>query len=439
MGAAVTLAWPDILEEHAAESAFLFELRTLAFRSYRRTLGSLVELDDRLRAQIDGLAVAPDQAWELCGAWLESKRAGEAFVAAWLALEAGNGPPLAALEAALAAPASLDGLNGALRLSPAPRALDTLRRFAASELPLPRALALDALAFRGEDVPTPRARALFTLDHPVATLAAIGIATRRRHAELRPEIARASASPHARVAEAALQAMAMLGDPGAPAACRSAMAREDAAGAMAVKLLGMIGDATDVARLSAAARSKTHGRVASMSLARLGHSSAVEVLLEIAADPPRSRAAGHGLELMMGVSLEAERLAFRVGSKPALAAEVEDETLKLDLDDGLAAPDPEKLQRWWKHIDPRPARDQRWRSGKPFAWESVVAEVDQATLPDRDDALLELMVRLPLGHLERRGWGETLGGVTSGLAREARRHSKELGVGAWHVPAAARP
>jgi hypothetical protein len=217
------------------------------------------------------------------------------------------------------------------------------------------------------------------------------------------------------------------------------MAREDAAGAMATRLLGMIGDASDAVLLTAAARGKPHGRVATMALARLGTPNAVEVLLEIASDPPRSRAAGHGLELMMGISLTGDRLAYPNGSKPARVAEVDDEMLKLDLDDGLAAPDPEKLQRWWKHLDPRPGRDQRWRSGLPFAWESVVAEAERGTLPDRDDALLELMVRLPLGYLERRAWSENLAGVTNGLAREAKRHSKELGRGAWHAPSTARP
>jgi uncharacterized protein (TIGR02270 family) len=431
-----TLAWIDILEEHAGEAAFLFDLRSLAFRSYRRTVASLAELEERLRAQLDGLEVAPSEAWELCAGWLESGRAGQAFVAGWLALGAGSGPPLEALEAALAAPASLDGLSGALRLSPAPKAIEALRRFATAEPPVPRALALDALAFRGEDVPAARARALFAADHPVATLAGIGVATRRRHAELKPEVAGASTHAQGRVAEAALQAMAILGDPQAPAACRGAMNREDAAGAMAVRLLGMIGDASDAARLATAARRGPHARIATLTLARLGHPSAIDVLLEIAADPARSRAAGHGLELMLGLDLAAERLSYPVGSKPARAAEIPDEKLKLDLDDGLAVPDSEKLRRRCDHLDPKPGRDQRWRAGRPFAWESVVAEAENATLPDRDDALLELMVRLPIGYLERRSWSASLAG-TAGLAREAKRHAKDLGLGAWHAPATA--
>jgi hypothetical protein len=55
-------------------------------------------------------------------------------------------------------------------------------------------------------------------------------------------------------------------------------------------------------------------------------------------------------------------------------------------------------------------------------------------LPDRDDALLELMVRLPLGYLERRGWCDALRGATAGLARELKRHAREGGSG-WPVPA----
>lgn len=426
-------AWTSIVEEHAGEAAFLFGQRRNAFQSWRQTLASLGELDQRLLAHLDGLEVAPAESWDLAGEWLGSKLAGEAFVAGWLALLAGGGKPLEALEAALAAPASLDGLSGALRLSTSPSAIATLQRLARAEVPGPRALACDALAFRAQEVPAAVTRALLLLDHPVAVLAGLGIATRRHQVELRAEVARARTHEHPRVASAALQAMAVLGDPSAAAAARETLARPDAAGETATRLLGMIGEPADAARLAAAARSGPHTRAATFALARHGTIGAADTLLEIAGTPLRSRAAGHAFELISGANLVADRLAFPTRSDPAEAAIGEDETLGIDLDDGLEVPDPGKLRAWWQRFE-RPKRDTRLRGGKEFAFDTVVAEAQYGALPDRDDALLELSARLPIGHQERRGWSTALAGTLSGLGREAKRHSKDQRIGAWHSP-----
>ncbi len=421
------LAWTDLLEEHAGEAAFLAELRSQAFVSYRQTLTSLAELDERLLAHLDGLLVAPDAAWELAGAGLTSDQPGEAFVAAWLALAGGDDAWTDALEGALVEPASLEGLSGALRLARGEHVERRLTRLASREDLVVRALALDALAFRGRPAGAAPARALLESGHPVARMAGINVAARGRLRDLRPLLSAAAGDPQEWLAARALQAMALLADREAAALARGALRRPDRAGAAAIRLLGLIGASGDVAAVAGLATG-AHAREALIALGRLGEPSSFATLLDACEDPKRARAAGHGFEILTGARLEAEHLS----RPPAPPSDEEEEALEFDPDDGLAWPDPARVRTWWEARGARAKRGARWRRGEPFDWEAVAREASDelAPLPDRDDALMELSSRLAIDHAERRDWATNLRASLPGAA-DVRRRARERDAQPW--------
>src|SRR4030067_2119036 len=78
---------PDIIPQHAEETAFLWLLRERAVYAPHNTLKDLVKLDDRVEAHLDGLRIAGDAGWEICKGALEGKEAGELFAASVLAFE----------------------------------------------------------------------------------------------------------------------------------------------------------------------------------------------------------------------------------------------------------------------------------------------------------------------------------------------------------------
>jgi uncharacterized protein (TIGR02270 family) len=419
------MAWEDILLEHADEAAFLFELRGIAYSSFRQTPASLLRLEERLAAHLDGLLVDPALAFQSLEPWLESERPGEAFVAGWLALEGGAPDWAESLGEKLAEPISLEGLSGALRLA-GPRAEPWLERFAKRDPLGTRALALDALAFRGKAVDSPPVRALFESGNPLAKLAAVGIAARRRLREFRAALTACCGDADAHLARRALQALALLGDPEAVTHARAALRREDAAGATALRLLGAIGGPQDSGLIPRHV-SGPHAREALLALGRLGDPSAAETLLSACENPEQARAAGHALEILTGARIEFDRMALPPAERDEKAP-----ALKLDPDDGLPSPDAGKLQGWWSARAGKVKRGERLRRGEPFEWEAVALEAlePELPLPDHDHALLELSARLPLNHVERRDWSAR-SAATLPSARDVRRIARERGIEPW--------
>jgi uncharacterized protein (TIGR02270 family) len=78
-----------IIAQLAEEAAFLHARRTNAVDAPHYSLGDLARLDERLEAQIDGLRVAGDAAWDICKESLEDDEEW-VFVAAVLAFENGS-------------------------------------------------------------------------------------------------------------------------------------------------------------------------------------------------------------------------------------------------------------------------------------------------------------------------------------------------------------
>ena len=78
---------PQIVQQHAEESAILHNIRSIQAVAPHVKLHHLRRIDDRIAAHLDGLAVAGEYGSRVCEAALESVGAGEVFAAAIRAIE----------------------------------------------------------------------------------------------------------------------------------------------------------------------------------------------------------------------------------------------------------------------------------------------------------------------------------------------------------------
>lgn len=110
-----TLVNRGVVEQHAEDASFLWLLRDDAVRAPNYNLQDLVDLDERIEANIDGLRVAGDVGWEYCETGLEKEEPGEVFAAGVIALEGTDESRIRKiLEIACSAPELGRALNSAL-------------------------------------------------------------------------------------------------------------------------------------------------------------------------------------------------------------------------------------------------------------------------------------------------------------------------------------
>lgn len=104
-----------IVDQHAEEAAFLALLRDYAVRAPHYDLEELAELDQRIEAHLDGLAIAGQAGHDALLEQLDAHAQGEAFALAVLAMQAGDDALIGRMRACLAAsPEARRGFAAAL-------------------------------------------------------------------------------------------------------------------------------------------------------------------------------------------------------------------------------------------------------------------------------------------------------------------------------------
>src|SRR5258705_13864344 len=86
---------PVVLAQHVEDCVALRETRSVLVRSAHATLVQLAQLDERLRAHLDGLHAAGESGARLADEALAKPGVGTAFTAAGLALQSGDAKRLA--------------------------------------------------------------------------------------------------------------------------------------------------------------------------------------------------------------------------------------------------------------------------------------------------------------------------------------------------------
>lgn len=293
---------------------FLFEHRQRALASLVLDGDFLRDLDERLLAHLDGLAVAGDAGWEVAAALAGADEPSGLFVTTAVALIAGAPRALEALDGLLLAAEwpAFAAMSWALRLWPHPvaSASDRARGWLDRPEARLRAASITALTAAGGPPGGPAlARALADpgADPALlqAALAGVGQTRDRQHLAA---VLRWAAHPEvgADLRATALQTALLLDRREACDLARKCLGNEsDRAGA--ARVLGIAGEASDARALAGvlAGAAPDAERAILLALGNLGWAEGVDALLDVArGDRVGARVAGFALGRILGASAD---------------------------------------------------------------------------------------------------------------------------------------
>src|SRR5882672_5977101 len=334
---------PDALAQRLDDCVALRETRSVLVRSAHATLVQLAQLDERLRAHLDGLHAAGESGARLADEALAKPGVGTAFTAAGLALQSGDAKRLAQVIAlARALPAARRGLVSALGWVPAA----SLRQVAAGWFATPdkflRRLGIAACTVHRVD-PGPLLAGAIESGEP-------------GRLDMREACAALLDDADPRVRMHAARSAVLLGDRARALDTCGEIALSD--GPLRVDALPLAVLAADRkqarALLERLAQRRDEKQPATIrfvlyAVALAGDLHFIDWLISLMQDPLYARLAGEAFALITGADLA----LLDLEQKPAAPAPAADEagntgTVVFDDDEGMAWPDPERVRAWWR-------------------------------------------------------------------------------------------
>lgn len=354
----------DVLEEHLEELQFLWSLRRDTLLSPERTRRDLVRLESRIDAHAEGLLVARGDLSELVGADLASDDPSAAFAAGFVLLRSGRAGARAVVNAfRISVGGGRQGLSEALAYGDASEVKSDLAECAISAdngLAVAAATALARQRLPG--LPDSRDSRFLEDPDPRVRLAGWRLVRFRRDAPREEAVRKGVEDEDSAVARDAVVAAAWFSMPVALDTCRERVRAESGDAGEWLRLLAVLGDASDLSGvLAAAAGGAPEGRGAAgpRALGALGHCRGVDLLLETMRDedPVRSAAAGAAFLKVTGFDADSdERAVVRDASAPGDA--FDEEFLE-----EVALPDAAKARAFWSGARGGFAGGTRWCRG----------------------------------------------------------------------------
>ncbi|MGK3968093.1 TIGR02270 family protein [Sorangium sp. So ce118] len=385
---------------HRDEAELLWALRCCALDAHGQHLWSLLRLDDRLDAHLDGVRVAIESRIPLAPSRIEEQHPGRAFVAAFLGTALGDRALLAALfEVADAIPGVRRAVASAFGWSPLRAAQPMMTALIAScATDARRHLAIAACAAHRVDTGELLVRAFASGNAPLRAraLRAAGELGRADLCAALEHHAREGADTEVRLW--ATWSLALLGSE--PAARRLfTIAGEggpgvETAAALAARCLPVDEARSHVRTLGTAEHT---ARAAIVGAAALGDPAMLGELIQRMGEPRWARLAGWAFSEITGVDLVAEGMA---GERPAgFTSGPNDDPNDPDvrLDPEAALPFPVAVRAAAYHHAHRQdlPEGQRFLGGQPASAASALTRLIHATQPSRRGAALELALRAP--------------------------------------------
>ncbi|MEZ4271725.1 MAG: hypothetical protein R3C68_09930 [Myxococcota bacterium] len=143
---------PELVQQHAEETSFLWLLREGAVSAPHYYLKDLAEHDERVEAHVDGLRIAGEPGWEICKESLGQEEAGEVFAASVLAFESGEDSRIeSVLEVGAKSYELYRGLVSALGWIPYELIANILKRFLNSDSPFLQRVGVAGMAVHRQD------------------------------------------------------------------------------------------------------------------------------------------------------------------------------------------------------------------------------------------------------------------------------------------------
>jgi uncharacterized protein (TIGR02270 family) len=389
---------PVVIEQHANEAAFLWQLRDKAVQAPDYSLADLARLDNRVDAHIDGLRIAADAGWEICKEELDSEEAGEVFAAAVLAFESRDDDRIQiVLELGSSSFELYRGLVSALGWLPYQEIDTYIQQFLNKDSPQARCIGVAASALHRQNPGRPLVASLSDSDRllKARALRAVG---QLGCEDLRSYLFDNFNDENISCRFYAAWSAALLGESRAVPVLRTLAetdfsSRQEAV-EMAVRIMNV--SVAHQWRKEMAQKAATC-RLAATAAGVIGDPVSVPWLIDRMMVPELGRVASESFSMITGVDIAYEDLdgEWPKGFEAGPTEDPEDENVEMDPDENLPWPNPELIQKWWNNHRSNFQNGTRYLIGKPITedWLQQVLRIGKQR--QRAAAALELVLKRP--------------------------------------------
>jgi uncharacterized protein (TIGR02270 family) len=380
----------DLLDLHLEELGFLWGRWRAALRDPDYTVVAVAQLEERIRAHLQGVQVPGDRALPRLVEALGGDDADLAFAAAYALLHRDEPERtetvLAAFEAA-EDDAVFQALAAALAYAPLRRAvLERLRALLSARPALRAAAAAEVLAFHGAlELTGEQLRWFLEDDDPATRLAGWRLAALLGLPLAPHAYAHALRDDDPAVGAAAMESGAWCGVQGVLAALRQLAAAPSPARMPMLRLLAVLGTPEDAARVYALACAAELGPERFRLAGAFGDPRFVPMILQALADPDPASAAAAGAAFLRLTGVDVS-----TGDRAALppADGGEPDAFEAEFLEEVALPDPARARREWEALRPRLERLPRICRGMDAGHALAADAAERLDMESRRDLLL---------------------------------------------------
>jgi uncharacterized protein (TIGR02270 family) len=386
---------PDIIDQHAEEAAFLWNLRHTAVSAPHYNLQDLADLDERVEAHIDGLRIAGEYGLEVCMKNLEYKEAGEIFAASVLALENDDADRLETLyQIVESTPETIPGLISAFGWVQPDQLQGKVNALLISQKSLWRRIGISVCAIHRVD-PGHYLESSIKDDDIDLSCRAIRAAGELGRKDLKPLLLRIVEGDDSKRPFWSSWSAVLLGDRGTGLAQLKRIAgQKNKYQMLALPLAMRILDKNEIKKMiGGLAQQQDSLRVAVIASGLSGDPAYIPWLIQQLEIAAVARVAGEAMSLVMGVDIAYQDLEgeWPEGFKAGPIGHPEDDDVAMDPDEDLPWADPALMAQWWAQHQQDFIPDNRYLLGKPVSEKQCNVVLRTGFQRQRKVAALDLM------------------------------------------------
>lgn len=390
-------AYKDIYEQYADDASFLWILRSGAMEQPHYDASDVLELEQRIEAQLDGLMTSLDIGWEVCESALEFQEPGEVFTSMVIAMRSREAEKIKiAVEVGLENELATPGLISAMGWLPSEIVDPWTERFLNGKDMDHKYLGLATCSVRRKDpgeILTNFLQREDCLQHEKLYCRALRLIGELRRQDCMPAINAAMNHDNEHINFWANWSSVLLGHRASVENFQSiifnAGPHQDRAIQTAFRILPVEQAREWISRLS---EDEIHARAVIKAIGVLGDPHAINWLISKMKDPKLAKLAGESFSYITGVDLEKHNLIIdEPDNYPVIPSEdIDDEDVGLDEDENLPYPDAEKVASIWRNHGQNFIIGRRYFMGRPVNAEHLKAKLSHGTQRQRHAAALEL-------------------------------------------------
>lgn len=390
-------AYKDIYEQYVDDASFLWILRSVAVEQPHYEASDILELEQRVEAQLDGLMTSMDIGWQVCEDVLAVQGPGEVFTSMVIAMRSHEASKIQmAVEVGLESEQTMPGLISAMGWLPAQYANPWTERFLQGKDMGHKYLGLAACSVRRQDPGEVLTTILQREDcqqHALLHARALRLIGELRRQDCMPAINTAMNSDNEDIQFWANWSAALLGHRATIQQLQPIVFKsghyQDKAIQLAFRILPIEQAREWISQMS---QDESQTRAVIKAVGVLGDPHAINWLIGKMQDPLMAKLAGESFSYITGVDFEKHQLNIdEPENYPAIPNDdAEDENTDLDEDENLPYPDVEKVTTIWRNHGQNFIVGRRYFMGRPITAEFLKEKLMDGTQRQRHAAAMEL-------------------------------------------------